>query len=132
MSLLSIANNESEFPHHSSLILDLENRTAKLENKPLKLPRKEFDLLAALMRHPGEVVPRQVLLTAVWGYKAGVRTRTLDVHVRRLRVHLGLPTARCLETVCGIGYPFEPYNARPCDTLTIQPTGESVSFVPAN
>lgn len=131
MSSLSIANTQSEFLHDSNLILDLENRTAKLENRALKLTRKEFDLLAALMRHAGEVVPREVLLTAVWGYKAGVRTRTLDVHVRRLRVHLGLPTGRCLETVFGIGYRFEPYRARLFDTVTSQPTGESAFAVAA-
>ena len=98
MSSLSIVNTESVFSHDSNLILNLEHRTATLQNKVLKLTRKEFDLLAMLMWHAGKVVPREVLLTSVWGYKAGVRTRTLDVHVRRLRVHLGEFNEGCLET----------------------------------
>jgi hypothetical protein len=120
--VLSIANNAPEFPYDSNLILNLENRTAELENKALKLTRKEFDLLAMLMRHAGEVVPREALLAAVWGYQAGVRTRTLDVHVRRLRVHLERPAGPSIETVFGIGYRFQPYRARLFDTPTIAPT----------
>jgi DNA-binding response OmpR family regulator len=100
----------------------LENRRAELENKELKLTRKEFDLLAMLMRHAGEVVPREALLAAVWGYQPGVRTRTLDVHVRRLRVLLGRAAGLSIETVFGIGYRYQPYRGRLFDTPPIRPT----------
>jgi DNA-binding response OmpR family regulator len=72
------------------------------------LTRKEYDLLEMLVKHAGEIVPRDVLLLRVWGYGVGIRTRTLDVHVRRVRKKLGAHAERYIETIFGIGYRFQP------------------------
>jgi two-component system phosphate regulon response regulator PhoB len=67
------------------------------------LTRMEFDLLLHLARRPGQVHLRTVLLSELWGLPDGVETRTLDVHVRRLRRKLG-PAAELITTVRGVGY----------------------------
>src|SRR5260370_32637175 len=67
------------------LDINLADKIAFLDSRRLKLTRKEYDLLLLLVENAGEVVPREVLLMRIWGYGAGIRTRTLDVHVRRLR-----------------------------------------------
>ena len=71
----------------------------------VKLTRKEFGLLAALARRPGRVATRDRLLDEVWGQQYYGDTRTLDVHVRRLRQKLG-ECGGCVETVVGVGYRF--------------------------
>ena len=63
------------------------------------------------VQHAGEIVPRGALLMEVWGYSAEIRTRTLDVHVRRLRRKLGAYADRYIETIFGIGYRFQPFHA---------------------
>jgi DNA-binding response OmpR family regulator len=69
------------------------------------LTPREFDLLAFFARHPGRVISREELLRKVWGYDYLGETRTVDVHVRRLRAKLGEKT-RMIETVTGSGYKF--------------------------
>jgi DNA-binding response OmpR family regulator len=71
----------------------------------VKLTRKEFALLAALARRPGRVATRNQLLDDVWGQQYYGDTRTLDVHIRRLRQKLG-DCGDCIETVVGVGYRF--------------------------
>lgn len=71
----------------------------------IKLTRKEFSLLAHLVRNSGRVATRQQLLDSVWGYSYFGDTRTLDVHIRRLRQKLG-ECGNCIETVVGVGYRF--------------------------
>ncbi|HEX3747346.1 MAG TPA: helix-turn-helix domain-containing protein [Bryobacteraceae bacterium] len=75
------------------------------------LTRKEYDLLSLLVRHAGEIIPREALLMQVWGYGGDIRTRTLDVHVRRLRKKLGGYADHYIETIFGIGYRFQPFDA---------------------
>lgn len=74
----------------------------------VKLTRKEFDLLALLAKNADRVSPRHKLLDNVWGYNYYGDTRTLDVHIRRLRQKLG-ECASSIETVVGLGYRFLPY-----------------------
>ena len=76
------------------------------------LTRKEFELLSLLVQNAGEIVPRDALLWRVWGYSDQIRTRTLDVHIRRLRKKLGSYSDRYIETIFGIGYRFQPFRAR--------------------
>lgn len=71
----------------------------------VKLTRKEFALLAHLVRNSGRVATRQQLLDSVWGYSYFGDTRTLDVHIRRLRQKLG-DCGGCIDTVVGVGYRF--------------------------
>jgi DNA-binding response OmpR family regulator len=93
----------------SHLVVDFERQTAYLEGAPMKLTAKAFSLLAFLARHPGQLVPRETLLMLVWGYGEEIRTRTLDVHVRRLRKSLGKYGTVYIETIFGVGYRFQPH-----------------------
>jgi len=90
------------------LALDVARRIVKLHGEPISLKPKEFDLLAYLMRHPGIVLSREALLREVWGYDFPVDTRTVDVHVRWLRLKLedDPSNPRWVETVRGYGYRF--------------------------
>jgi DNA-binding response OmpR family regulator len=86
------------------LRVDLGSRETRVAGREVGLTRKEFDLLAALMRQRGRVMTRERLLESVWGYDYPGETRTVDVHVRRLRQKLGDPVDERLETVVGVGY----------------------------
>jgi len=87
------------------LTLDTLSREATVGGRKLTLTRREFDLLAFLVHHQGRVLSREELLRKVWGYDYLGETRTVDVHVRRLRVKLG-EAGRAIETVMGAGYKF--------------------------
>ena len=93
------------------LEIDVANKIIRLDSRPLPFTRKEYELLLMLVENAGEVVPREVLLMRVWGYGSGIRTRTLDVHIRRLRKQLGSYSAQYIETIFGIGYRFQPFRA---------------------
>lgn len=85
--------------------LDRDAYRLQIEDTLLDLPRKEFEVLALLMEHPGRVVPREEFLDKVWGYTWFGDTRTLDQHIRRLRRRLEEhPAAPVIETVRGVGY----------------------------
>ena len=93
------------------LSIDFDQQLAILDAERITLTRKEYDLLALLVQHAGEIIPREALLMQVWGYGAEIRTRTLDVHVRRIRKKLGGYADQYIETIFGIGYRFQPYRA---------------------
>jgi two-component system alkaline phosphatase synthesis response regulator PhoP len=88
------------------LTLDHAQREARIDGRELTLTPREFELLYFLARHPGRVFSRDELLTKVWGYDYRGETRTVDVHVRRLRAKLGPQAARLIATVTGAGYKF--------------------------
>jgi len=85
------------------LTLDQARREARLDGVELTLTPREFELLYFLARHPGRVFSRDELLSKVWGYDYRGETRTVDVHVRRLRAKLG-ERADLIATVTGSGY----------------------------
>jgi DNA-binding response OmpR family regulator len=85
------------------LRIDPDTHEASCHGRPLALTPREFALLEFLARHPGRVHSREELLRKVWGYDYVGVTRTVDVHVRRLRVKLG-KDERLIETVPGSGY----------------------------
>jgi DNA-binding response OmpR family regulator len=89
--------------------VDFLKQAAFLDNETLTLTRKEFELLATLARNAGDIVPRDVLLQNIWGYSREIRTRTLDVHIRRLRKKLNPYGEQYIETIFGVGYRFQPY-----------------------
>ena len=93
------------------LSIDFDQQVATLDSERITLTRKEYDLLSLLVQHAGEIIPREALLMRVWGYGSEIRTRTLDVHVRRLRKKLGGYADQYIETIFGIGYRFQPYRA---------------------
>ena len=85
--------------------LDVDARRCTVGGVRVELTATEFDLLAFLMRAPGRVHPRGVLLTQVWGYPTDDGSRTVDVHVAQLRAKLG--AASPIRTVRGVGYAAE-------------------------
>lgn len=91
------------------LFVNFQTGSVELDGRPLKMSNKEFELLVYLLRHARELVTREALLLMIWGYGPGVRTRTLDVHIRRLRQSLEPYGKVYLETVFSIGYRFQPY-----------------------
>jgi DNA-binding response OmpR family regulator len=93
------------------LAIDFDQKFAALDSERMVLTRKEYDLLALLVQNAGEIIPRDALLLRVWGYGSEIRTRTLDVHVRRLRKKLGGYADQYIETIFGIGYRFQPFRA---------------------
>ena len=105
-------NNIRVTPYRDEhLSLDFDQQLCALDSQRMTLTRKEYDLLALLVQHAGEIIPREALLMRVWGYGAEIRTRTLDVHVRRLRKKLGVYADQYIETIFGIGYRFQPFHA---------------------
>jgi two-component system alkaline phosphatase synthesis response regulator PhoP len=97
----------------SHLEVDFQKTSAALDTRRLTLTRKEYELLTMLVKNAGEIIPRNALLWEVWGYSDQIRTRTLDVHIRRLRKKLGPYAERYIETIFGIGYRFQPYRPAP-------------------
>lgn len=88
------------------LSIDPDTYAAKLKGRPLDLTYKEFELLKFLAQHPGRVFTREQLLREVWGYDYFGGTRTVDVHVRRLRAKLGSEYEAMIGTVRQVGYKF--------------------------
>ncbi len=88
-----------------NLLINFEDVRVICCGNDVKLTRKEFALLENLVKNSGRVATRQNLLDNVWGYSYFGDTRTLDVHIRRLRAKLG-DCESCIETVVGIGYRF--------------------------
>ncbi len=99
-------DDESHVISTSGLVVDDVTYTAKLENRTLDLTFKEFELVKFLAQHPGRVFTRQQLLQEVWGYDYFGGTRTVDVHVRRLRAKLGAEHETLIGTVRNVGYRF--------------------------
>jgi DNA-binding response OmpR family regulator len=94
------------------LSIDPGTYAAKLKGRPLDLTYKEFELLKFLAQHPGRVFTRDQLLREVWGYDYFGGTRTVDVHVRRLRAKLGSEYESMIGTVRQVGYKFVAPSAR--------------------
>ncbi len=92
--------------HRGEVVVDDATYTARISGRPLDLTYKEFELLKFLAQHPGRVFSREQLLQEVWGYDYYGGTRTVDVHVRRLRAKLGPEHEHHIGTVRNVGYRF--------------------------
>ena len=90
------------------VILNLENKTAEIDGKPIELPAKELDLLALLIENQGKALKKEYLFNTVWGSDSESELQTLHVHINRLRQKLGddPKNAKRLLTVWGVGYKF--------------------------
>jgi DNA-binding response OmpR family regulator len=99
-------SNEGGLIRGGELTIDPDTYAAKLKGRPLDLTYKEFELLKFLAQHPGRVFTRDQLLREVWGYDYFGGTRTVDVHVRRLRAKLGSEYESMIGTVRQVGYKF--------------------------
>ena len=90
------------------LVIDESSYSARVDGRLLDLTYKEFELIKHLAQHPGRVFTRAQLLQEVWGYDYFGGTRTVDVHVRRLRAKLGSEHEVLIGTVRNVGYRFVP------------------------
>jgi DNA-binding response OmpR family regulator len=90
--------------HAAGIVIDEDSYTARVHGTALNLTYKEFELLKYLAQHPGRVFTRAQLLNEVWGYDYYGGTRTVDVHVRRLRAKLGSENENLISTVRNVGY----------------------------
>lgn len=86
------------------LVIDLVGREVAVAGRDIKLTPQEFELLCFLGANLNRALERDEILRKVWGYAAGAATRTVDIHIRRLRAKLGPPWDRRIETVRNIGY----------------------------
>ncbi|WP_028279626.1 response regulator transcription factor [Arthrobacter sp. H5] len=102
----AVAKEASSEIHASGIVIDEASYTARVGGEPLNLTYKEFELLKFLAQHPGRVFTRDQLLHEVWGYDYYGGTRTVDVHVRRLRAKLGADHEQLIGTVRNVGYRF--------------------------
>jgi len=93
------------------LAIDFAEKFVLLDSQRLSLTQKEYALFKVLVENADRVIAREELLMRVWGYRSEVRTRTLDVHIRRLRKQLGSYGERYIETIFAVGYRFQPFRA---------------------
>ncbi|HVV77330.1 MAG TPA: response regulator transcription factor [Mycobacteriales bacterium] len=119
-------NGTSEEIRSGDLSIDESTYQARLGSRPLDLTFKEFELLKFLAQHPGRVFSRAQLLQEVWGYDYFGGTRTVDVHVRRLRAKLGPEREAMIGTVRNVGYKFvaQPLAALPGDDVEDEEYGD--------
>jgi DNA-binding response OmpR family regulator len=87
------------------LLADFDAVAVSVDGRPIRLTRREFELLRFLVENRNRVLSRDRLLERVWGYDRYIETRSVDVHVGRLRAKLG-PVGSQIETVVGLGYRF--------------------------
>lgn len=99
------ANAEQSVYRGEHLLADFDAVSVEVDDKPVRLTRREFELLRYLVENRNRVLTRDRLLERVWGYDRVIETRSVDVHVGRLRGKLG-PVGRQIETVIGLGYRF--------------------------
>jgi DNA-binding response OmpR family regulator len=128
-------STSSEEIRSGDLAIDETTYQAKLGPRTLDLTFKEFELLKFLAQHPGRVFTRAQLLQEVWGYDYFGGTRTVDVHVRRLRAKLGPDREALIGTVRNVGYKFvvTALDPLPLDTAAEPSTsGESSRVLEAS
>jgi DNA-binding response OmpR family regulator len=92
------------------LVIDLERYDVMMAGRRVTLTYKEFQLLVLLASNPGRVYTREVLLSQVWGYDYLGGTRTVDVHIRRLRSKIEDPDHSFVETIWNVGYRFRTFS----------------------
>ena len=100
------ANPSPDHVQIGELVIDETTYSARLQGRALDLTYKEFELLKFLAQHPGRVFTRSHLVQEVWGYDYFGGSRTVDVHVRRLRAKLGSEHEALIGTVRNVGYKF--------------------------
>lgn len=101
------AHTPQQTIEHQALRLDMQRKTATLNEENIALTKTEFELLALLMSHPRQVFSRRQLLESVWPENVVVTERTVDVNLARLRKKIG-PYSACITARQGFGYIFEP------------------------
>lgn len=100
------AHDSDDLAHHEDLELNTATYQATIGGKPCDLTYMEYELLRFFVENPGRVWSREQILSKVWGYDYFGGSRTVDVHVRRLRAKLGEERASWITTVRSVGYRF--------------------------
>jgi len=103
------AGKNGEYVEYPDLVVNLTNYSVAFRGQPVEMPPKELELLYFIASSPNQVFTREQLLDHIWGYEYRGETRTVDVHVKRLREKLGNSSYWAISTVWGIGYKFEVY-----------------------
>ena len=106
LALISSTDPSSGEIRTGDVAIDENSYTARIKGRTLDLTFKEFELLKFLAQHPGRVFTRAQLLQEIWGYDYFGGTRTVDVHIRRLRSKLGPEFESIIGTVRNVGYRF--------------------------
>ena len=99
----SVKKNTSTQIKVGDLLIDRTSYTVKLNGREISLPKKEFELLFFLAQNPNKVFSRDDLLQNIWGTDVYVLSRTVDVHIRKVREKIG---EDCIATIKGVGYKF--------------------------
>lgn len=100
----SVSKEDDEEVSLGELVLNRSKRTAYVGDNRLDLTPKEFDILGLMISHPGRVYTREQLLDLIWGLEYFGDTRTVDIHIQRVRKKLGEDMADIIQTVYGVGY----------------------------
>jgi len=108
LSIARVSTEDETEIRTGDVVIDENAYSARVRGRSLDLTFKEFELLRFLAQHPGRVFSRAQLLQEVWGYDYFGGTRTVDVHVRRLRAKLGAEHEALIGTVRNVGYRFVP------------------------
>jgi DNA-binding response OmpR family regulator len=91
--------------HDENWEVEFDSYVVRYRGEEIRLTHKEFELFRYMLERPGRVLTRERLLERVWGWEADVEARSIDAHIRRLRLKLG-PARHHVETVVGLGYRF--------------------------
>lgn len=103
----SVPEQQGDYVEYPNLIVNLTNYSVTYNNRSVEMPPKELELLYFLASSPNQVFTREQLLDHIWGYEYIGDTRTVDVHIKRLREKIKDNENWALSTVWGIGYKFE-------------------------
>lgn len=93
---------------YRNIILDISSHTVKVSGNPTEFTLREFEILQELLRAPGEVVSRKMLLSKIWNYEFFGDERIIDTHIKNIRRKLG--DEDCIETIRGLGYKLQKEN----------------------
>lgn len=104
---IASASHTGDYVEYNGLIVNISNYTTTINGATLEMPPKELELLYFLASQPNQVFTREQLLDQLWGYEYIGDTRTVDVHVKRIREKLPENPNWALTTVWGVGYKFE-------------------------
>ena len=104
----ALSSLNQPFYRDDHLSVDLGKHLVILDSETVRLTRKQYDVLALLVQHAGEVVPRAIFLTQVWGHVPQLSPRQVDIHINSLRKKLGVYADHYIETVMRVGYRFRP------------------------
>jgi len=105
--VLNLISGKEVYQAHG-LVIDVQKHSVKVNTKEKIFPKKEFEILLFLIKHPGRVFSREALLQNVWGTDVFIVERTVDVHIRKIREKLD-NLADIIETIKGVGYRFKEY-----------------------